>query len=96
MARPHCILKIMSPKKNKKQNTKKRKVKGKQQKRFSLTFWCLKWSFFGLIWGCLAFTAIAAWYGADLPERVAQAKFERQPAITLFDDNGVQLTRYGQ
>ena len=48
------------------------------------------------IWAGLALGALVAWYAIELPSLIEKPGFERKPAITLKDENGDVIARYGE
>lgn len=81
----------------KKKTSKKRKntKKAKAQPR-SLRNFLLKWVIVLGLWGFIFLTALILWYAKDLPDITESASFERKNAITVLDQNGETLMRYGE
>ncbi|MBC8337782.1 MAG: PBP1A family penicillin-binding protein [Rhodospirillales bacterium] len=55
----------------------------------------LKWGTVSAIWGVIAFTLAAAWYGSDLPDVDKAFNATRKPTITLLAADGAVLARRG-
>ncbi|NQV85180.1 MAG: PBP1A family penicillin-binding protein [Rhodospirillales bacterium] len=55
----------------------------------------LKWGAVCAIWGLIAFTLAAAWYGSDLPDVDKAFNATRKPTVTVLAMDGTVLARSG-
>lgn len=56
----------------------------------------LRWCLVAGLWGFIALSLVIAWYGAELPKLIDKPDFERKAAITIRDDRGEMVARYGE
>lgn len=79
---------------------KKSKSKGKKSRKKSEGgFFLLKAArtlFVLGLWACIGVGILVAWYASELPSLIEKPGFERKPAITLKDENGSVIARYGE
>ncbi len=87
----------MAPKKTSPQKAKASDAKNhhKKQKPTSWLGFMFKWGTVASIWGLIALLVLLAWYGSDLPRITKNADFARKANITVTDQNGTIITRYG-
>lgn len=70
-----------------------------RKKKFSLKAMLLRMAHWGLalgIWAAIALALLVGWYAMELPSLIEKPGFERKPAITLNDENGNAVARYGE
>jgi penicillin-binding protein 1A len=85
------------PRKNSKSKKAKTSFKTlwKQRRYGEIARRSVKWGFVLGIWMAMVVGVIIAWYAAELPGIIKNPHFELKPAITLLDDEGRLITRYG-
>ncbi len=80
-------------KKTTRKTTRKKKKQESAVKRTGV--FALRWGVVGALWGALILTMILAWYAQDLPKITESMIFERRPTITIKDNRGEIVDRYG-
>ncbi|MFQ5765425.1 MAG: transglycosylase domain-containing protein, partial [Rhodospirillales bacterium] len=55
----------------------------------------LKWGTVAAVWGVIAFTALAAWYGTELPDVDAAFEASRRPTVTVLAADGSEIVTTG-
>lgn len=84
----------MARKSGTKRKPSSRKKKKKALKPFLLQG--LRWAFVLGLWASIVLGALVAWYAMELPSIIEKPGFERKPAITLKDEDGATIARYGE
>lgn len=80
-------------------STKKRKTSPRKKKHGGIKpilINALRWAFVCGLWAAIMLSALVAWYATELPSIVEKPNFERKPAITLKDEDGSTIARYGE
>lgn len=55
-----------------------------------------RWVLVFAVWAGIGLCGLVAWYAMELPGIIEKPGFERKPAITLRDENGQTIARYGE
>ncbi len=77
----------------------KRKTSSRKKKKSGLKPFLLhglRWTFVLGLWASIALGSLVAWYALELPSIIEKPGFERKPAITLKDEDGATIARYGE